>query len=231
MKIGIIGAMKCETDALKAMLEAPISETVSGVEYVSGKLFGSDVIIATCGIGKVFAAVCAQTMILRYAPDIIINTGVAGTLTGELSVCDIAVSESVVQHDMDTSAIGDPVGLISGINIVNIPADEKLCSAVCDAASELGFKALKGTIASGDVFVADPHKKEYIRSMFGAAACEMEGASIGQVCYVNSVPFVVIRAISDGGDDDAAMSYDRFVTIAAENSVKLVCRVIKKQSL
>lgn len=231
MKIGIIGAMKCETEALKAMLEAPVCEAVSGVEYFSGRLFGSDVVIATCGIGKVFAAICAQTMILRFAPDIIINTGVAGTLTGELSVCDIAVSDNVVQHDMDTSAIGDPVGLISGINIINIPASEKLSESVCYAAKALGLRAVRGTIASGDVFVADPKRKEYISSTFGAVACEMEGASVGQVCYVNGIPFVVIRAISDGGDEDAAMSYDKFVTVAAENSVKLVCELIKNQSL
>ncbi|MBQ8208494.1 MAG: 5'-methylthioadenosine/adenosylhomocysteine nucleosidase [Clostridia bacterium] len=231
MKIGIIGAMSCETAALKSMLEDTSVEAVSGIEYSSGKLFGREVVIATCGIGKVFAAICAQTMILRYSPDIIINTGVAGTLTNELSVCDVAVSSDVVQHDMDTSAIGDPVGLISGINIINIPADERLCAAVTAAARKIGLNTLAGTIASGDMFVADGTKKTYIRDTFGAIACEMEGASIGHVCYVNSVPFVVIRAISDGGDDSAAMSYDKFVTVAAENSVKLVCEVIKDQSL
>lgn len=231
MKIGIIGAMKCETDALKAMLEDSVIETVSGVEYSIGKLFGKDVVLATCGIGKVFAAICAQTMILRYSPDIIINTGVAGTLTGKLSVCDVAVSKDVVQHDMDTSAIGDPVGLISGINIVNIPASDRLCSMVEVAAKSIGLNTLAGTIASGDVFVADEAKKTYIREKFGAIACEMEGASIGHVCYVNNVPFVVIRAISDGGDGDAAMSYDEFAPIAAENSVKIVCEIIKEHSL
>ncbi len=231
MKIGIIGAMKCETEALKGMLDGAVNETVSGIEYSIGKLFGRDVVIATCGIGKVFAAICAQTMILRYSPDVIINTGVAGTLTNELSVCDVAVSSDVVQHDMDTSAIGDPVGLISGINIINIPADEKLCDRVVKAAKSIGLNATAGTIASGDIFVAEEAKKTYIREAFGAIACEMEGASIGHVCYVNSVPFVVIRAISDGGDDSAAMSYDKFAAIAAENSVRLVCEVIKDQSL
>ncbi len=227
MRIGIIGAMSCETEALKNMLTEAVSEKFSGVEYSIGKLFGREVIIATCGIGKVFAAICAQTMILRYSPDVIINTGVAGTLCDRLSVCDIAISSNVVQHDMDTSAIGDPVGLISGINIINIPADKELCSAVYTHADKLGIKAVCGTIASGDVFVADAEKKKYITDTFGAVACEMEGASIGQVCYVNSVPFVVIRAISDGGDESAAMSYDKFVTIAAENSVKLVCELVK----
>lgn len=227
MKIGIIGAMKCETEALCAMLEGTSSETVSGICYTSGTLCGREVVIATCGIGKVFAAVCAQTMILKYSPDIIINTGVAGSLSDGLSVCDVAVSRDVVQHDMDTSPLGDPIGLISGINIVNIPASEQLCAAVLSAATDCGIKALPGTIASGDVFVAEREKKEYIKKNFGAIACEMEGASIGQVCYVNSVPFVVIRAISDGGDEDAAMSYDKFVIKASENSVKLLLRLFE----
>lgn len=229
MRIGIIGAMSCETEALVGMLENASSERISGVLYSRGKLFGRDTVIATCGVGKVFAAICAQTMILRYSPDIIINTGVAGTLTDRLSVCDIAVSSDVVQHDMDTSAIGDPVGLLSGINMIKIPADSELCDYVLKEAEALGLKAISGTIASGDIFVADGGKKTYIRDTFSAVSCEMEGASIGHVCYVNSVPFVVIRSISDGGDDNAAMSFDKFVGIAAENSVKLVCAVIKNR--
>ncbi len=227
MRIGIIGAMSCETETLCGMLSDASQEKISGVEYHSGKLMGHDAVIATCGIGKVFAAICAQTMILKYSPDIIINTGVAGTLTDQLSVCDVALSTSVVQHDMDTSAIGDPIGLISGINIVNIPASEELCKKAQKAAGAVGLKAVSGTIASGDVFVAEEGRKAFIRDMFSAIACEMEGASIGQVCYVNSVPFVVIRAISDGGDEAAAMSYDKFVRIAAENSVKLLCEMMK----
>lgn len=227
MKIGIIGAMQCETATLCSMLEEAESEKISGVEYHSGKLMGHDVVIATCGIGKVFAAICAQTMILKYSPEIIINTGVAGTLTNKLSVCDVALSTSVVQHDMDTSAIGDPVGLISGINIIEIPASAELCKKASDAAERASLKAVEGTIASGDVFVAEESKKAFIRETFSAIACEMEGASIGHVCYVNSVPFVVIRAISDGGDEGAAMSYDKFVTIAAENSVQLLCEMLK----
>lgn len=229
MKIGIIGAMNCETERLKAMVENGVSETVSGIEYTSGVICGREVVIATCGVGKVFAAVCAQTMILRYSPDFIINTGVAGSLSDSLSVCDIAVSEDVVQHDMDTSPIGDPVGLISGINIVNIPADKKLCEAVCDVARGLGLRVKSGTIASGDAFIADKQKKTWISETFGAIACEMEGASIGHVCYLNSVPFVVIRAISDGGDDSAAMSFDTFVKIAAENSIKIVVGLLNSQ--
>ena len=123
---GIIGAMHIEVETIKSLMENKISETISGVEYVRGSLHGKEIVIAACGIGKVAAAMCTQTMILKYSPECIINTGVGGSLSTKLAIGDIAVAESLVQHDMDTSPLGDPIGLISGINIVNIPADKKV---------------------------------------------------------------------------------------------------------
>ena len=161
-------------------------------------------------------------MILKYAPDLIINSGVAGSLVGELSVCDVALAGAVVQHDMDTSPLGDPVGLISGINVVYIDSAKEYTDRLAAAASENGIKTLVGNIASGDQFIANAEKKAYVRDTFGAVACEMEGAAIGQVCYVNGVPFCVMRAISDGGDDDASVDYPTFVGIAAENTFKII---------
>lgn len=231
MKIGIIGAMRCETEKLKDMMSDSHSEKISGIEFICGRLGAFDAVLATCGIGKVFAAMCAQTMILRFSPDFIINTGVAGTLTEKLSVCDIAVSSDMVQHDMDTSPLGDPVGLISGLNIINIPASRSLCNAVCRAAADCALNAVSGTIASGDSFIADAERKNLIKSRFGAIACEMEGAAIGQVCFVNKVPFVVIRAISDGGDEDAGITYEQFVLKASENSVRLIGRLTEESFL
>ena len=169
--IGIIAAMNVEMDGLRAHMESPVSETVSGIEFVRGVIEGREVVTAVCGIGKVFAALCAQTMILRYAPEAIINTGVAGTLTDELTIGNLAVSACVVQHDMDTSAIGDPVGLISGINMVEIPADRALTERLCAAAKEVGVKTLTGCIASGDQFVASPGRKTFITDTFSAIAC------------------------------------------------------------
>ena len=227
-KIGIIGAMKCETDALKAMMTGAMTETISGIEYVSGSLAGIHAVVATCGVGKVAAAVCTQTMILRYAPNAIINTGVAGSLSEKLGVLDVAVSADTVEHDMDTTALGDPAGLISGLNIIKIPADKNLSKTAAETAESLGIKSLLGTIASGDTFVCDASVKKRIRDSFGAVACEMEGASIGHACYMNETPFVVIRAISDGGDDEAAMTYDKFAPIAAENSVKIILGMLDK---
>ena len=226
--IGIIGAMGIEIRALADLLENKKTETISGVEYMSGKIFGKDVVLAVCGIGKVFAAICAQTMILKYNPDVIINTGVAGTLTDKLSIGDIAIADSVVQHDMDTSPIGDPVGLLSGINIVNIPTATRVARVLSECVEQVGVKCVIGTVATGDQFVATDAKRRYIKETFNAAACEMEGGAIGQVCYVNNVPFGIIRAISDGGDGDAVLDYPTFAQKAAENSVLAVLRFIEK---
>lgn len=222
MKIGIIGAMKIEVEMLCSMAENVKKETVGGIEFCCGSLCGQDVVIAVCGVGKVFAAMCAQTMILHYSPDAIINTGVAGALASELRVGDIAVAENVVQHDMDTSPIGDPIGLISGINLIQIPADIGICSTLKKSAEKLGMTCISGTIASGDQFIADRAKKTFIRDSFSAIACEMEGAAIGQVCFVCGTPFGILRSISDNGDESAGMSYDKFIGVAVENSVKIL---------
>ena len=225
--IGIIAAMNVEMESLRSHIENPVTETVGGVTYVSGRLEGQEVVTAVCGVGKVFAALCAQAMILRYRPECIINTGVAGTLTDRLSVGDIAVSTGVVQHDMDTSPIGDPLGLISGISKVVLPADEALAKKLTACASALGIKTLPGIIASGDQFVASAERKAFIVDHFDAIACEMEGAAVGQACYVNGVPFCVLRAISDSADGSSHMDYPAFARLAAEQSVKLLLAFLR----
>ena len=172
--IGIIGAMHIEVETVKSLMENKVSETVSGMEFVSGTLFGRKIVVAVCGIGKVAAAMCAQTMILKYSPECIINTGVGGSLDPELHICDVVIAESLVQHDMDTSPLGDPVGLISGINIVNIPCDGRVTAALLKAAEALdGVRTAAGVIASGDQFIASAEAKIRIVDRFGARVCEM----------------------------------------------------------
>ncbi len=219
---GIIGAMSVEVEALKAKVENKKIENISGIEFVSGELCGEQVVIAQCGIGKVFAAVCAQTMILRFGADRIINTGVAGTLTDKIGILDFAISTGVVQHDMDTSAIGDAKGLISGINLIEIPATRALAEKVCKLCSALGNNCIEGIIASGDQFINSRERKQFISETFGAVACEMEGAAIGQVCYIAGVDYVIIRCISDNASGEAEMEYPEMVKIAAEKSQALV---------
>ena len=222
MKLGIIAAMKIEAELIEAAMTDIVRETCGSIEYCLGKIGTTDIVLAVCGIGKVFAAICAQTMIVKYAPDAVINTGVGGTLTKKLSVGDVAVSSAMVQHDMDTSALGDPVGLISGINIVEIPADAALAEKISAIVKSMGINTVTGTIATGDQFIGNQETKNRIADTFGAIACEMEGAAIGQVCYVNKVPFAVIRAISDDADGGACEDYPTFAKMAAKNSAKAV---------
>ena len=233
--IGIIGAMQIEVEALCAAMENTESETVGNMTFVYGDLRGKKVVCAKCGIGKVFAAMCAQTMILKYAPDCIINSGVAGTLSETLSIGQIALAEQVVQHDMDTSPIGDPVGLISGINIIYIPSDPAVTGALAAAVAGEGVPFEKGTIASGDQFICRSDVKARIKSNFEAEgkpviACEMEGAAIGQVCYVNRVPYGILRAISDGGDEQAFADYPTFLAAAAKTATKVMLKFVENWS-
>ncbi len=220
---GIIGAMHIEVETIKALMENKTAETIGGVEFVSGTLHGKEIVIAVCGIGKVAAAMCTQIMILKYSPKRIINTGVGGSLSTQLAIGDIAVAESLVQHDMDTSPLGDPVGLISGLNMVNIPADKEVSDLLLEGIETLeNIKGLRGVIASGDQFIASDEKKKFITDNFGAIVCEMEGASIAQVCCSNGVPFGVVRAVSDCADGSSHMDYGEFLPVAAANAAKLI---------
>ena len=227
-QVGIIGAMKPETDTLIEKLSEKETHFVGGITFTFGYLFEKSVVVATCGVGKVFAAMCAQAMILSFSPDMIINTGVAGTLSDKIQIGGTVVACEVVQHDMDTSPLGDPVGLISGINIVDIPCAPHLVKSLCECVTALGIPCLCGKVASGDSFIYKNEQKEYIKNTFSAVACEMEGAAIGQVCYVNGVDFCVLRSISDGGDENAQMDYPAFVDMAAKKSISVLCEFLKK---
>ena len=160
-------------------------------------------------------------MILTYKPRAIVNIGVAGTLTKDLGIGDIAIGEDAVCHDMDTTPLGDPPGLISGINKVHLPLPGDLAPKAARVCADLGLTALCGTIASGDKFVIDPTYKAWLREHFGAIACEMEGQPIAQVCYMNSLPCLILRSISDSVDGGAA-DYETFKHTAAAQSSKVI---------
>ncbi|MBQ8523788.1 MAG: 5'-methylthioadenosine/adenosylhomocysteine nucleosidase [Clostridia bacterium] len=226
--LGIIAAMQKEMDLIAEAMSDPVRESVGGVEFVKGELSGYPVVCSVCGIGKVFAAMCAEAMIIKYSPELIVNTGVGGTLTKELSIGDVAVSSAVCQHDMDTTAIGDEAGLISGINKVYFEADSNAADAIEAIAADLGINTLRGVIASGDVFVASNAQKERITSLFGAVSCEMEGGAVGHVCYVNKTPFAVIRAISDDADGGAVDDYPAFAAASAKKSASIVVKLAEK---
>ena len=228
VNIGIIGAMEPEVEALISALEDKGCERVSGVDFYTGKIGEKTVAVAKCGIGKVFAALCAQTMIMKYSPDLLVNTGVGGGLASGLGTGDIVIARDLCQHDMDTSAIGDPVGLVSGINKIYFESDPRAREILLSAAESLGLIACLGRIASGDKFIASKSDKDRIISTFAADACEMEGCAIAQVAFVNGTPFAVVRALSDSADGEATMDYPTFLPIAARNSTNMTMALIRE---
>lgn len=225
--IGIIGAMDDEVRGLVSRLDGRREEIINGIKFYTGTLFGKDVVVAKCGVGKVFASMCATAMIMRYSPCLIVNTGVGGALSSELSCTDIVIATKLVQHDMDTSPLGDPVGLVSGINKVYFDADEHAAAVLMNAAIKLSLPAKRGVIASGDQFVADKATKDRIVTTFGADVCEMEGAAIAQVAYVSGTPFAVVRSISDGADGNSPMDFPTFLSIAVKSSESLTLALVE----
>ena len=225
--IGIIGALTIETEELISMLTEKKIETISGMDFIRGFIFDKEVVVAKCGVGKVFAGICAQTMILKYSPDLIINTGVAGGLDRKLNIYDFVIADSLVQHDMDTTSIGDPLGMISGPNIIDIPCSQKLVLTFSRCADRLGIPYHIGKIATGDQFISSRESVEQIVANFGAIACEMEGAAVAQVCYVNDVDFIIIRCLSDMADEESSENFLSFSRTAAEKSIKLLLEFLK----
>ena len=225
--IGVIGAMDIELKALTEMLSDRETKCIGGIEFNTGTVFGKKVVIAKCGIGKVFAALAAEAMIIGFAPRLIVNTGVGGALSKKLRPLDVVIATSLVQYDMDTSAIGDPKGLISGINKVYFETDGRARELLTQAALGLGLNACEGKIATGDKFIAGASAKGEILDSFDADVCEMEGCAIAQVAYVNQTAVAVVRAISDTADESSSMDYMEFLPIAAENSAKLTLELIK----
>ena len=201
--LGMIGAMDMEVDALRGEMENVTEKTVGFTKFYQGTLFGMEVCLARCGIGKVHAALCAQAMIMAYPIDAMLNIGVAGALADGLGIAHMVVARSAVQHDIDTTPFGDPLGMISGPNIVHIPCDEKLSSMLEAAAEEAGVPHVCAAVATGDQFIASLEKKDFLAREFGAGACDMEGGAIAQCCYEMQIPYAACRAISDtrAGDE------------------------------
>lgn len=226
--IVIIGAMEPEVEGLISEMSDKTVEIISGIAVNLGKIGEKQVAVAKCGIGKVFAALCAEALIIKYSPSLIVNTGVGGALAKDLKTGDIVIAERLCQHDMDTSAIGDPVGLVSGINKIYFDADKRASQILLEAAKSLGLTARGGRIASGDKFIASADDKTRITKVFSADVCEMEGCAIAQVAFVNNIPFAVVRAISDSADGEATMDYPTFLPIAAANSQKMTMALIEK---
>lgn len=217
-KLGIIGAMDIEVAILKEKLENSRVTTLGHMEFHEGRLNGLDVVVVRCGVGKVNAAMCAQSLCGRFAVTHLVNTGIAGSLDASLDIGDVLVSRDAMYHDFDCDKFGYPLGKVPGLDVIAFPADEEMIQLAYAASESLkpGHTRI-GRVASGDQFVARQEQKERIIALTGASCTEMEGAAIAQVAYLNGVPFVILRAISDKADDSAEMDYPTFERMAAEH--------------
>lgn len=227
--VGLIGAMAVEVEALIAQLENRSEKHIGMDVFVSGRLFGKEAVLAVCGPGKINAALCAQSMILNYHPEWILNLGVAGAGDETVAIGDLVVAECAVQHDVDCSPIGDPVGMVSKINLVQIPCDAALREKLVRAASALADTHVHtGVIATGDQFINKGDVRSRIHSLFGAKAVEMEGGAVAQACYMHGVPCGVLRSISDRANGQSDMDYPAFVRLAAAHSQQVVENLLRQ---
>lgn len=227
--IGIICALNIEVEGLKQQMTEKQNREYARMMFTFGKIGGREVVAVECGIGKVNAAVCTQVMIDLYRPDVIINSGIAGSLRKDLRIGDIVVAEDVVQHDMDGTAMGDPPGEIwfNDEKKIEIAADEKVREQLYAACKPIQNTNVRmGRIATGDVFVADVDRRLQIGRQFQASACEMEGGAIGQVCYRNGVPFGILRSISDDLNQNEFVDFMEFRRLASEKSIDAIIRFL-----
>lgn len=201
--IGIIGAMEEEIENIKPYIDIISTKNIVGLDFYMGKMSGNNVVLVRSGIGKVNAAVCSQVLIDLYAVDYIINVGVAGAISNNLKIGDIVIAKDTLHHDMDTTFFGTEIGIIPRMEESKFYSDENLMEIALKSAEEnLPNNVYCGRIVSGDQFICDIEKKNKIWSNFKAHCVDMESASIGQTCYLNKIPFISIRCISDGSDDE-----------------------------
>ncbi len=226
--LGIIGAMDEEVAKLKEQMTEVQVHKKANMEFVRGVMEGKQVVVVRSGIGKVNAGICAQILVDDYRVDGIINTGIAGSLRAEINIGDIVISTDAVQHDMDAVAFGYPLGQIPRMDVFSFEADKELAKLAEDCCHRVipQVGIFHGRVASGDAFIASHERKTKIVNEFDAFCCEMEGAAIAQAAYLNGIPFLIIRAISDKADDSASMDYPAFEAMAIENSVKLIKEMV-----
>ena len=223
--IGIICALSIEVEELTKLLSNKQENTYAKMKYISGTINGKEVVMTECGIGKVNAAMSTQVMIDKYNPDVIINSGIAGSVSKELKIGDIVISKDCVQHDFDGTQMGDPKGLIqyNDETRIDIPVSQDVAQKLFEACKDIENTNVKiARIATGDIFVADKAMRQSVADEFDAVACEMEGGAVAQVCYRNEVPCAVLRCISDDFDENDFMDFMEFRFLAADKSMTAI---------
>ena len=229
-KIGIIGAMELEVSTLKEAMTVSSVTTCAGMDFYEGTLNDAAVVIVRSGVGKVNAALCVQILTDKFAVTHIINTGVAGSLNAALDIGDILVSKDAMHHDVDATIFGYRPGEVPQLGICEFVADDQLASLAIASCREVNpdLQVHLGRVVSGDQFISSSKVKERLIQVFHGDCAEMEGASIAQSAYLNHIPFLVVRAISDKADGSAHMDYAEFEMAAIEHSVKLTVRMIQE---
>ena len=228
--IGIIGAMDEEVAVLKEEMNIEETFEYASMQFCKGTLCGKNVVIVRSGIGKVNAAICAQILADKFQVDYLINTGIAGSLDAAIDIGDMVISTDLVEHDMDATIFGDPLGQVPRMDTFAFPADKKLVELAIAANREANpdIQTFSGRIVSGDQFVSSAEVKEKLVQNFQAKCTEMEGAAIAHAAYLNKISCVIIRAISDKADNSATMDYPTFEKKAIEHSVRLVRNLLPR---
>lgn len=230
--LGIIGAMDVEVAEVKKAMEDVEVKVLAGMEFYKGILKGKEAVVVRSGIGKVNAAICTQILADHYEVDAVINTGIAGSLRNEINIGDIVLSTDTVQHDMDATGFGYPAGQVPQMKEFAFPADEGLMKLAKECCKRVNpeIEVFTGRVVSGDQFISDREKKQWIVDTFSGFCTEMEGAAIAQAAYLNNIPFLIIRAISDKADTNANMDYEVFEAQAVRHSVNLILAMAEQYS-
>lgn len=228
-KIGIIGAMDLEVDSLKAEMTVSRVEKKAGMAFYEGTLNDVPVVIVRCGIGKVNAALCVQVLADVFEVTHVINTGVAGSLNAKLDIGDILISTDALHHDMDATIFGYQPGEVPQMGFREFSADRRmadLAKAACEKVNP-DIHAIQGRVVSGDQFISNKEVKQRLIDLYAGDCTEMEGAAIAHGAYLNGIPFVIIRAISDKADDTSEVEYPVFEAAAAKHSAALVKEMVR----
>lgn len=225
MKWGIIGAMPSEVALLREEMQECNEVQVGRFTFWEGVLYGQEVALAQCGIGKVNAAIVTQLLLDRFGAEQVVNTGIAGAMHEQLKVLDVVVSRELVYHDYEMRFLRDYVPFLEKIEAS--PALVEQAVEAFEAIDHGSSCCFAGRIATGDQFVESRQVKESIVERFHPMCVEMEGAAIGHVCAAAQVPFVVIRTMSDSADDSAGMSFDEFKEIASRRSADIVRQMLR----
>ena len=224
-KIAIMGAMPEEIEPIIGKLKN-LKETVYAAnKYYEGTYKGKEVVVAYSKIGKVFATLTATSLIEKFGCGTLLFSGVAGAISSELNIGDLIIADALCQHDLDITAFGHPYGYVPEGEVC-ISTDVKLRQIAKEVASAKGITLKEGIIATGDQFVADAQRKDWIGETFKADALEMEGASVAVVCSSLDVPFFILRAISDSADMDASFNFDEFLESSAKISADFILSMV-----